>query len=1171
MPIASNLTTGPYTANGSQTAFAFTFTVVSPADVQVQVNGAAISPSLYTVAVNADGTGTVTFSVAPANGAAVLLVSNPDFAQETIFETEGAYSLAQVNQINRRDAVRANWLAGTMLQNLPDGWPTASNRAGKFLSWNASGVPIYTDGAGSDSAMRSDLASSLAIKGSALVSQLAGGAGAVARTVQAKLRDIVSVKDFGAVGNGITDDTASIQAALNTGKAILFPDGLYRCTAKITSSDKPVAIYTDGNVRVNWTAGASSQGFEFTFSNITNHTLYIGDIELSTEVEGGGTPIKATWPTGATGYARLCELGKIVCRGADIPGQVGYWAAGVDLENAWIAYCETVDFYGKLSGTTPLSGAAVIVRGTTTDAKFHIRARACQDGLRIAGFSELVDISGSIFVACDYAVNCSGTAGLNTPGFLWLGGHCSTFKGGVRSVNILQGNISDILVYKRPDSNQNFIAFDLDSASTDWQITDCKVFSLGNPGGGTTTAVRDAGTNNKTKGIRNVSCNTDLNLVSGASGFEHEFSRSDNARGAITAGSINGQVTVTAGGGPGSSTNYFDTLTANAAAPSILGFRRWGDGAGYFLTANSSATTITNLTGGFPGDEIVIQANDDNTTLQHNSGLQLDAGINRTLASGEIVRLRRITSSSWKQVGGGSGVINVEGTDVVRTVQQKLAETVSVGDFGAKGDGVTDDAPAIQAAIDLVSVTGGTVHFPKGGVYLINTPLVIKNLVNRPPISPVSSDIHFQDLRPINLVSDGLATIKAGATMTDMVEYVFNVDTEDLSPFYSTVRGIGFDGNGLATNCLYSNFSMHMKYEKNRFWGYTGAGIRVVGYCVSQFLYNVFKGPTGILLNGGGGDSIIQHNDFYFPATGAGTGINFGQFAGNTAVLNNIFTRAEAVGTLIGVRLSGDIVPSAGFEVRHVLIEGNEFSGLSVGVAGRPFNSSTRNTYQCMIRANHVTPFGSTNTGVLAELVGCENIIINDNWVGKVDFPAATATEAILLNNCIGIEVFGNQFENLNGRAVAMTDCLRCRVNDNRMTDCGKAGAGFTIIDVAGNSQHNEFKNNYFYQSSTSFAQSGIVEFTGANNNSASDNRFFQIIVPYVVVGANTRFWRQEAGTAMPTDGRYHAGDYVENVAPTVLGTSPNQYVISRWLRITSGTGHVLNTDWVQARTFTGT
>src|SRR5262249_45657560 len=40
---------------------------------------------------------------------------------------------------------------------------------------------------------------------------------------------------------------------------------------------------------------------------------------------------------------------------------------------------------------------------------------------------------------------------------------------------------------------------------------------------------------------------------------------------------------------------------------------------------------------------------------------------------------------------------------------------VNVGWFGAKGDGVTEDMPALRAANDyLISIGGGTLYFPKG-------------------------------------------------------------------------------------------------------------------------------------------------------------------------------------------------------------------------------------------------------------------------------------------------------------------------------------------------------------------------------------------------------------------------------------------------------------------------
>ena len=86
-------------------------------------------------------------------------------------------------------------------------------------------------------ATKYDSATLGASSGSSLVGFIQSGTGAVSTTVQAKLRESVSVLDFGAAGDGVTDDTAAIQAAENhcagTSKALTWPAGVYKTTATI--------------------------------------------------------------------------------------------------------------------------------------------------------------------------------------------------------------------------------------------------------------------------------------------------------------------------------------------------------------------------------------------------------------------------------------------------------------------------------------------------------------------------------------------------------------------------------------------------------------------------------------------------------------------------------------------------------------------------------------------------------------------------------------------------------------------------------------------------------------------------------------------------------------------------------------------------------------------------
>jgi hypothetical protein len=72
--------------------------------------------------------------------------------------------------------------------------------------------------------------------GSNSVGFIQSGTGAVARTAQAKLRDLVSVKDFGAVG------AASLQAALNASDYVFVNAGTYNGPIDITQSNKTLVM-----------------------------------------------------------------------------------------------------------------------------------------------------------------------------------------------------------------------------------------------------------------------------------------------------------------------------------------------------------------------------------------------------------------------------------------------------------------------------------------------------------------------------------------------------------------------------------------------------------------------------------------------------------------------------------------------------------------------------------------------------------------------------------------------------------------------------------------------------------------------------------------------------------------------------------------------------------------
>lgn len=93
-----------------------------------------------------------------------------------------------------------------------------------------------------------------------------------ARSLANRANDIVSVLDFGARGDGVTDDTAAIQAAINTGKSVYFPAGTY-VSGALTVSTASQVLFGEGSLSV---IQASGTGINL----ITAQAEYIGVRDL---------------------------------------------------------------------------------------------------------------------------------------------------------------------------------------------------------------------------------------------------------------------------------------------------------------------------------------------------------------------------------------------------------------------------------------------------------------------------------------------------------------------------------------------------------------------------------------------------------------------------------------------------------------------------------------------------------------------------------------------------------------------------------------------------------------------------------------------------------------------------------------------------------------------------
>ena len=145
------------------------------------------------------------------------------------------------------------------------------------------------------------------------------GTGAVSRYAQDKMREIVSVKDFGAVGDGVADDYAAIQATVTfataNNKSIEIPAGTYLCGNQVASSSGNVSIVGDGVGLSKIVFTATSGGFSFNLlsqaANRPPQQLNISKLTIESNAAVSSPAVSAEWSTyqaNAQGSAWISDL-----------------------------------------------------------------------------------------------------------------------------------------------------------------------------------------------------------------------------------------------------------------------------------------------------------------------------------------------------------------------------------------------------------------------------------------------------------------------------------------------------------------------------------------------------------------------------------------------------------------------------------------------------------------------------------------------------------------------------------------------------------------------------------------------------------------------------------------------------------------------------------------------
>ena len=494
-------------------------------------------------------------------------------------------------------------------------------------------------------------------------------------------------------------------------------------------------------------------------------------------------------------------------------------------------------------------------------------------------------------------------------------------------------------------------------------------------------------------------------------------------------------------------TNQQEIVTATA------GQTVFNLGISYQPGTNSLSVFVDGVNQYGPGAQYSYVETDGNT-VTFNSGLHVGAEVKFTTTQQQAAGAVDASQVSYNPPFTGSVPTNVEA---------KLAQTISVQDFGAVGDGVTDDTDAFQAALDALTSNSSLVV--KGNFYL-------------------AQNVYLKDINNVTIDCSG-ATITWGSQNFILFETCDNVTLKNIQNSICTGSSTSSNNRptGTAVPSTYWTFGIvayscqNFTFE-NSYVDFNNTLLCVAGGEGHNVSNNkVFNGKDNTIYFFNASNSVIANN--IVGDTNAGRAICVQRGGGNTITGNTVYGGYGFGISLVGAATSvvvGNTVKDIALDsvvlssYAGITLEGQEAADVSAGELTAAnanlylFNGAyTRN---CVVSGNNIHNCG---TGVIVGLGPQGNYGVNK--VADNVITLCSGSGITLINDRGPLSVNSNKIRTCQNAGILFQgQSEQTYVNGNTIEDVNIAAFGYTAIhkDVGVTSMLSlSAGNNFYYGSAT--------------------------------------------------------------------------------------------------------